>query len=148
MTNEEVLGALKSALEHGDSMSRAVKTLRNARYKKEDIEEAMSILSEFPVQSAQQKNNFPKFMPSKTPEVPLAPAPVVETPKQKKKLFQKLPQNEKQTQKVSGYDDKKIKKKSKLIPALIFILFFIAIAITVVFFFWKEISYFVANLFK
>jgi hypothetical protein len=151
MVNEEVLGALRSALERGESLSRATKTLRNARYKKEDIDEAASIVSELNIQPVpQQKNGFPKFFQPKNSESIPTPSSPTQMPeaKQKKKLFQKLPQADKSQQKVSGYDDNKPKKKSKLVPILIFVLFFIAIAITTVFFFQKEISYFLSNLLK
>jgi len=151
MTNEEVLGALKSALERGESLSKATRTLRNARYKKEDIDEAAAVVSEMHIELAPQpiqKNNPLKFLQSKSSETPSVPSPQIpETPKPKKTLFQKLPQVDKQSQKVSNYDENKPKKKSKIIYVLIFLLFFVAIIMTSIFFFNDEIFSLISKFF-
>jgi hypothetical protein len=46
MVNETILGALKSALERKESLKKAMMTLYNAGYKKEEISEAARLINE------------------------------------------------------------------------------------------------------
>jgi hypothetical protein len=77
MVNEEILGGLKSALERGQPLQKAMMTLYNSGYKKEEIEEAARNLME------QQSQLQPavKAVP-KTAEIRRAPQ-VLTTPKVK-----------------------------------------------------------------
>ncbi len=52
MINEEILGGLKTALEKGESMKRAMMTFFNAGYNKVEIEEAARALSEIHVETS------------------------------------------------------------------------------------------------
>ncbi len=54
MVNEEIVGGLKSALERGQSLQRAMMALYNSGYKKEEIEEAARSLMEFSSESQLQ----------------------------------------------------------------------------------------------
>jgi len=47
MVNLDILGGLKSALERGDSLEKAMRALFNASYKREEIEEAAKDLADF-----------------------------------------------------------------------------------------------------
>ena len=51
MINEEVLGGLISGLERGESLKKAMITLFNAGYKKEEIEEAAGMVNQLGIQS-------------------------------------------------------------------------------------------------
>lgn len=46
MAREDLIGALKNAIERGESMSLAKTTLINAGYKKQDVEEAAEKVEE------------------------------------------------------------------------------------------------------
>lgn len=48
MVNEEIFGGLKSALDRGESLKRAMMTFFNAGYKREEIEEAARVLNSQP----------------------------------------------------------------------------------------------------
>ena len=50
MANEEILGGLKTALERGESMKRAMMTFFNAGYPKAEIEEAARVLQSEKIQ--------------------------------------------------------------------------------------------------
>jgi len=76
MINEEVLGGLKSALERGQSLQKAMMTLYNSGYKKEEIEEAARSLMEFSSESQLQP---PVKTVPKTAEIRQAPQ-VLTTP--------------------------------------------------------------------
>ncbi len=60
--NEEILGGLKSALERGESMNKAMMTFYNAGYKKEEIEEAARFLAQnqVAVQPQPSQTSLPK----------------------------------------------------------------------------------------
>jgi len=76
MVNEEILGGLKSALERGQPLQKAMMALYNSGYKKEEIEEAARNLMEFRQESQFQP---PVKTVPKTPEVRQAPQ-VLTTP--------------------------------------------------------------------
>ena len=48
--NEEIFGGLKSAVERGESLQKAMMTFYRAGYKKEEIEEAAKYLSQIPIE--------------------------------------------------------------------------------------------------
>ncbi len=65
MVNEEILGALRSALARKESLKKAMMTLYNAGYKKEEISEAARLVNEAglttqtqPIQQPQQKQSL------------------------------------------------------------------------------------------
>jgi len=63
MVNFDILGGLKSALERGDSLEKAMRTLFNASYKREEIEEAAKSLADFKPEREIQPimKNLPKI---------------------------------------------------------------------------------------
>lgn len=77
MVNEEIVGGLKSALERGQSLQRAMMTLYNSGYKKEEIEEAVRTLMEF---SSETQLQPPVKTIPKITEIKQAPQ-VLTTPK-------------------------------------------------------------------
>jgi len=77
MVNEEILGGLKSALERGQPLQKAMMALYNSGYKKEEIEEAARSLMEFQPESQLQP---PIKTVPKTAEIKQAPQ-VLTTPK-------------------------------------------------------------------
>ncbi len=97
MVNDEIVGGLKSALERGQSLEKAMLTLFNSGYKKEEIEEAARNLMQFSPESQIQPpiKTVPKSTEIKqAPQILTAPAaiksfPELEQPKPNK-LFQKL----------------------------------------------------------
>jgi len=78
--NEEIVGGLKSAIDRGESLKKAMMTFYNAGYKKEQIEEAAQFLSQNPTASPVQilqpsvsaekpkQKMFGKIFQQKTPE--------------------------------------------------------------------------------
>lgn len=90
MVNQEILGGLKSSINRGESLQKAMTTFFNAGYKREEIEEAARAFQ-------QEKVQISQTLPTKPIE-------------QKKKLFKKT----KPVSKVSTYGEplKKPKKKA------------------------------------
>jgi hypothetical protein len=75
--NQEILGGLKSALERGESLKRAMMTFYNSGYKKEEIEEVARMLLQY---NRESHPNFPiqeipKAVPVQQPEALQKPAP-------------------------------------------------------------------------
>jgi len=62
MVNEEIVGGIRTALERGESLKRAMMTFFNAGYKREEIEEAAKLVNENPIESPKisQVNSNPK----------------------------------------------------------------------------------------
>ncbi len=141
--NEEILGGLKSALERGESLQRAMMTFFNAGYNKEEIEEAARALSNFkPVANVQPAVPVvvkpaivaQKAMPAKS----IQPIQAMQKP-QKKSFFKKLIQpsvSQKPVQKVSNYG---AKKPNALIPILIALLIFLLGILAVIFLFKNQL---------
>lgn len=98
--NEEILGGLKSALERGESLKRAMTTFFNSGYNKSEIEEAARALSETDL----EKRIQPSPVIPETPEAPSFSKTPEKLIKEKKPftLFEKSP--EKTIQKVSRYE--------------------------------------------
>jgi len=59
MVNNEIFGGLRSALERGESLKRAMTTLFNAGYKKDDIEEAARVMAANPVENMRELLSAP-----------------------------------------------------------------------------------------
>jgi hypothetical protein len=76
MTNEEIVGGIRIALERGESLKRAMMTFFNAGYKKEEIEEAARFVNENPTEypktssvvQVQKKGLFGQTIKEKIPE--------------------------------------------------------------------------------
>ena len=67
MVNEEILGALKSALTRGESLKKAMMTLYNAGYKKEEISKAASFINKPNLASKTQPTQPPTQQPTQQP---------------------------------------------------------------------------------
>lgn len=115
MVNKEILSALQSALARGESLKKAMMTLFNAGYKKEEISEAAkSINSPTP--------------PSKQPKVKQASQQPASTSKTSKSQT---------SQRVSGYGQPP-KPIGKIIIILLGFLLLILIGILVTIFLFKD----------
>lgn len=78
MVNQDILGGLRNAVSHGESLQSAMQSFYNAGYKKEDIYEAAKIVqaggvsSEMPIQS--QTQLIPTQMKQQSPATPQVPS--------------------------------------------------------------------------
>jgi len=154
--NEEILGGLKSALERGESMKRAMMTFYNSGYKKEEIEEAAEFLSraqsevkKMPQEKTKEmaKPKQPQQMAVKqTPSKPKVSEYVGKTEQPMKKSVE-MPKKPVQgeTQKVSSYEEKKTKEK-KAIPILLSALAFLILLLILIFLFRKQLIDFFGTL--
>jgi hypothetical protein len=146
MVNDEILGGLKSALERGESLKRAMMTFFNAGYKREEIEEAAGILNSQGIQPATS---------STTPQPPAITKPIV--PPRSVQSDEYVPsapmsepvqlqqQNQAVKQKVSNYGDES--KSKALIFILIGILVFLLGTLLAIFIFKNELINFFSSFF-
>jgi len=150
--NEEVLGGLRSALERGQTLERAMMTLFNSGYKKEEIEEAARSLLEFqPSAQLQPPVKTVAKIPivKQTPQPASLPKQQITPPQptqiQKQSLQKQIPsviqksqviqkpqiqqtiQVQKPIQKISNYGEEKPKEEKRPARerAIIFILVFL-----------------------
>ena len=130
MINEELVGGLKSALERGYSLEKAMLTLFNSGYKREEIEEAARNLLEFRPEI--QIQSPIKTMPKGTEIKPVSP--VLTTPAKAKSVqelrAQIMPmpptQLQKPIQKVSNYEKSdETSRETAVIVVLVFLLIFL-----------------------
>ncbi len=174
MVNEAILGALKSALARKESLKKAMMTLFNAGYKKEEISEAARLINEGTT-SAQaqpiQQPNAQQPTQSATAQM-LAPSstlpPKLQPPKQLVKQIQKSPMLQQQPvvqpqvspkqvqpsespnipQKVSGYGQPPTVKSKIMIILLGFLLLFLIGTLVTIFLFKEELLDLFNNLFS
>ena len=153
MTNEEILGGLKSALERGESLKKAMMTFFNAGYKREEIEDAARTLNEMNFQpelkTQQPQKNIPIISQLKPVDIPpkkiisqTSSTPNLSQPSQIPSAPQEISSS---VQKVSSYGEN---KKSVLIPILIGILIFLFIILASLFIFKQQVINFFASLFS
>jgi hypothetical protein len=163
MVNEEILGGLKSALERGSSLERAMLTLFNSGYKREEIEEAARSLLEFrpesqiqapiktvpktaevkPVPQVLTTPTITKAFPELKPSVTQRPIPAVQQ-------LQPSIQIQKPIQKVSSYEEEKQKVKVKgrgVIVFLVFLLVFLVGLLGTIFIFRQQLIDFLSSFF-
>lgn len=112
MVNQEILGGLISALSRGESLKRAMFSMFNAGYKKEEIEEAARILqSQSPVQISQKivednKNKIQgKMKPQVQPKTPIQVNPEIKQKIQPKTPIQNNPKVKPNKKMVSSYGE-------------------------------------------
>jgi hypothetical protein len=157
MVREDIVGGLKLALLRGESLKEAMMSFYSAGYKKEDIEEAariaVQLFKKLPVEKDSIKEKKPAFgefntfdkKPLQMPE-PLKyteQKPVITT---QKKIHPISNEFEKGViQKVSRYEDKK--KKSLIVPFLIFLLVILLSVLTSIFLFKEKIIEFFNSIF-
>ncbi len=137
--NEEVLGGLKSALERGESLKRAMMTLFNSGYKRGEIEEAAAILTEPNIESpskqpmnAVSKNVIVKTFEKEMPK-PIAQPAISEGDSQS-------------IQKASRYGEKNPKNNAIAFVLVSLLIFFSGLLITI-FFFKQDLINFFSSIF-
>ena len=159
--NEEIVGGLKSALERGDSLRKAMMTFYNAGYQKEQIEEAARFLNQNPsaipssTQSGISVPEVPKpantltkvvVKPSASSLVPPIPPQIPYSPTNQmvsnygEKPAQKTPQAQ-----ASKYEGKKSDKT--IITILVVVLVLLFGILGVIFLFKNEIINFFSSMF-
>ncbi len=164
MVNEEILGALNSALARGESLKKAMMTLYNAGYKKEEISEAARSVQEFtPATQPQtpQKVNQPidtkMLAPTKKStsknEQPSAALPQQIPPQQAQQQIspqqmQQQPQGSQIPQKVSGYGQPPKPAGKAIIIVLGFLLLILIGILATIFLFKEDLINFFNNLFS
>ena len=156
MPNEEILGGLKSAIDRGESLQKAMMTFYNAGYKKEEIEEAARFLNEHPIEQPQLSASAPSAKPKfglfskKQKPIPSAPISVPQAPIEPVHPVQQIvsnygaPQQPQQIQPVSGYEKKEPKDKI-MVVILITLLVLLLGLLASIFIFKQEIVNFFAN---
>ncbi len=158
MVNDDIAGGLKSALERGYPLEKSMLTLFNAKYKREEIEEAARSLLE--VVGEEKVQQLIKAMPPKL-EPKLVPSSLVKqvrdksdqelTPKppqlpvmEKKIVFQKpLPiqkpvEVKKQVQKVSDYEKEPREHSGKGVVIFLFLMLVFLIGLLGLIFIFKS----------
>jgi len=169
MVNEEIFGGLKSALERGSSLEKAMLTLFNSGYKREEIEEAARGLLESqseaqiypPIKTSPKSaeikltvfapptitKTFPELQPTiqKKP-IPIQPAQI------ERPIFAPQIEIQKPIQKVSAYEKPKPKlkggKEKVVIVVLIFLLIFLIGALGAIFVFRQQLIDFLSSFFS
>ncbi len=162
MVNELILGALNSALARGESLKKAMMTVYNAGYKKEEISEAAKSINESgfvaqaqqtPPQVQEPVKKGKKQKESKQPQSPqqvnvqmLAPSQQVppQSAQMQQPIQQQVPPQQAQQQpisqtpqRVSGYGQPP-KQSGKIIIILLGFLLLLLIGILVTIFLFKE----------
>jgi hypothetical protein len=139
MVNEEIVGALKSALERGESLKRAAVTLLNSGYKQEEVDEAVkfvnspNVLSQQPQLGQIQQPSQPAQQPQMPNQPQLAPQ-------------QQQIQQPGVVQKVSNYISPTGEKDKIIIVVLITTLVFLVMLLMSIFIFKSEIIKFFSSL--
>ena len=156
MANEEILGGLKSAIDRGESLQKAMMTFYNAGYKKEEIEEAARFLNEHPIEQPPVSVATPSAKPKlglfskKQESTPSVPISVPQAPVEPAHPVQQIvsdygaSQQPQQIQSVSGYE-KKEPKDRVMVVILITILVLLLGLLASIFIFKQEIVNFFAN---
>lgn len=84
MVDHEILGGLMSALERGESLKRAMTTLFNAGYKREEIEDAARFLTTNPIEAKRELLSAPSPAEKTIPKAKLQPV------KERTSIFEKI----------------------------------------------------------
>jgi hypothetical protein len=154
--NEEILGGLKSAIDRGESLKRAMMTFYNSGYKKEEIEEAARFLNERPAETKPQtqvvvvkpkpklfgnlfqKKPEQKPVPPKEVSIPTAPVEPVSKPSpQIVSSYGEKPE-QKPVQKISSYEKQEKNPKDKILIAVLITILIILFAILAGIFLFKQ----------
>jgi outer membrane biosynthesis protein TonB len=162
MVNDDIVGGLRSAINRGESLRRAMMTFYNAGYKKEDIEEAAKFFSEHPEEEKPatpvtivpaKKNLFgnifskkpeEKKVPPKEMPIPVAPTPPVSQPSPQ--IVSHYGEKTEPVQKVSNYEKPEREPKDKiLIAILVTVLIFLLGILAAIFLFKQQIINFFSS---
>ena len=176
MVNEEILGGLKSALERGSSLEKAMLTLFNSGYKREEIEEAARDLLEFKPEAQIQPSiktapktaeikptpqaltkpitkTFPELKPPVRKPIQIQPAQLERPIFAPQVQIQKPApiQVQKPVQKVSVYEKPQPKprggREKIIIIVLVFLLIFLVGALGAIFVFRQQLIDFLSSFF-
>jgi hypothetical protein len=142
--DEEILGGLKSALERGESLQKAMMTFFNAGYKREEIEEAARSLTKPVVETKPQMPVVPEKKSIISPE-PSKKISVPEQVPQKISAYgQQIPaqQVSMPVPKASNYGQKSSKEKVMIIILISSLVFLICLLITIFLFKQQLIDFF------
>lgn len=170
MVNEEIVGGIISGMERGESMQKAMMTLFNAGYKKEEIEEAAALIVNLGIQT----KDIPKKVISEISKVEEKPkdtklnqsqinpqtfgAPVLTAAEKEKAMpltapsltsssTKRLSEKEKTVQKVSSYGKDSGSKEKVMIFLLIALLVFLVGILVAIFLFKDELINFFSTFF-
>ena len=172
MVDHEILGGLMSALERGESLKRAMTTLFNAGYKREEIEEAARFLTSNPIEPKKEILSVPSPLDkinskTKTQKIPLPvkeknptsekikeskPLKPIQKPIEQKQMAMPIPsegggqQVFQPIQIVSSYGEEKPVDRV-IISVLIFLLIFLIGILATIFIFKQELINLFSSLF-
>ncbi len=168
MINEDILGGLKSALERGQPLQKAMVSLYTAGYKREEIEEAARSLAGVSEETVPVAPIAPKVIPVPisppiqkivTEEIPVAPMPSPEPlykPSPRTSAYNTLKKQIKPrdiaevyapAQKVSNYDEDSGKERV-IIIFLVFLLIVLSGILALIFLFKEQIINFFGQFFS
>lgn len=142
--NEEILGGLKSALERGESLKRAMMTLFNAGYKREDIEEAAKLLVKPTIETQPEMPAVPQKEQVPLQEPPQKISPPKQVPQKVSSYGQQIPaqQVSMPVPKASNYEQKSSKEKVMIIILISSLVFLICLLVTIFLFKQQLIDFF------
>jgi hypothetical protein len=166
--NEEILGGLKSAIERGQPLQKAMMSLYSAGYKREEIEEAARSLAGVSEETSEVAPIAPKVSPAPPSppapkiipeEIPVAPMPSPEPvykPSPRTSEYDALKKQVKPrniaevyapVQRVSSYEDDSGKEKT-IIIFLVFLLIVLSGLLGLIFLFKEQIINFFGQFFS
>ena len=154
MVNEIILGGLKSALARGESLKKAMMTMYNAGYKREEISEAARIVNKPRVaaqtQPASQSKQKPSLISKSKAPKKLAPQKTQQpVPSQEQtQVTKKLPKGKKTLQRVSNYGQPLKPGGKTMIIVLGFLLLLLIGILAAIFLFKDDLLSFFNNLFS
>lgn len=146
--NEEILGALKSALTRGESLKRAMMTLYNAGYSKEEISEAARSVNMAEIQVQQPQQNQQPLQQNQQQNISqqtYQPQQLAQQPMQTQQLMQQGMQTQ---QRVSNYNQPPKPGSKTIIILLGFLLLILVGILATIFLFKNELLNFFNNLFS
>jgi hypothetical protein len=159
MVNEEILGGLTSALERGEPLKRAMVTLYNSGYKKEEIEECARMLVEF---NREAKEALIQPVQTQMPSHPIRPVQGVQ-PQFPQTIGLQKPELQVQktlpsirtgpvyvppVQRISDYGGEITSREKAIILILIILLVFLVVILGLIFLFKQQIIDFFGNFFS
>jgi len=154
MVKEDIFEGLKVALSKGESLKRAMMSLFNAGYPKEDIEEAARYLlqmqqSSNQPQPSQQVSTQPQYPPQAQPKKaqPVAKPVQQQPPQTPSKTQQPLKPPQKTAQKVSAYEEKPKSIGIVVTGVLILLLILLLGSLVAIFLFKDELAEFFGGIF-
>jgi hypothetical protein len=160
MVNEEILGGLTSALERGESLKRAMITLYNSGYKKEEIEECARMLVEFNKEA--KASLLQPELQTQMPSRPMRPVQGVQ-PQFPQPIGLRKPELQVQKtlplirggpvyvppiQRISDYGGEITSREKAIILILIILLVFLVVILGLIFLFKQQIIDFFGNFFS